>query len=1110
MTAGVPVIARPVMGPDAGAPAEVMAAGLTLAEIVEAALPGLPREAWPGLRLTMVHGDRVVPVPCTLWHRVRPHAGTHVVIRMVPGYTVLANVLLTVVSTAAAELGAIWGAALIPQAGTLQSVVSGLLTAGLTVLGSLLVNALIPQPSVDRGERRSSYAISGWRNEMRPGAPVPLSIGRHRYSPPFAAPSYTEIVDDVQYVRALFTFGYGRVDISDLRLGDTPLSEFDEVEVEIREGTEADDPVTLYPRQVLEEPANVELVRPLPRDDQGDVIEDGDPIDSPVVRWTASDASQVSVIISFPSGLFAVEGEGGISNRMVVIRIEHRPEGGSVWAEVTTLKIRAKIRRAFMRQHTWTLPYRGRWEVRFTRTTAERTDPQISDRSYLAAVQSIRPEYPLNMDKPLALVALRIKATHQISGTVDDFNAVVQRYAPMWDGESWTDGLSRNPASGYLTLLQSNANPYPVADAGIDLDQIADWYEFCADKGLKYDRVHDSSETLAEALTFVCAAGRASPRHDGVQWGVVIDRPSDLVVDHISPRTATGLSWRRPYFDPPDGFRIPFADETNDYEPAERIVPWPGVDLEDVELTEAIDLPGKTDPDEIWTEARRRMYELIHRPDTFNAIQDGQARVTTRGDQVMGSFDILSTAQKAGRVTAVSGALVALDEIVSMQAGTDYAIRFREFADEEDPIGNTVVRQVETIAGQSTAVRVLTPDSLPAVGEAVHFGPMGTESLPLRVKAVERGEGMASVLRMVAAADVIETLLADDPPPAWNGRVGAEVELASAAPAAPYFTGVDHGLAGTETADGLVVFFSAGGGTVPTATVRLNHRILGAGTWNSLTVPAANGSAEPEGYSAGDEVELQLIGIAADGEESVPSATISVVIGGDDPQIPGAIDETSVVLTPGLGFAQIAFATGADAAFTRLQVYRKPAGDPLDRDAHAVGTPVAVSRNTTLTFIDGDATRATLVADGGMDNPGSWSLDANWAIAAGVATHTAGAADAIKQPMTLTEGKSYRGAITVSGLTAGTLTPTLFGGTAQTDTAIAADGTAYFSFTAGAGNTDFGLDASSDCDASADNAVLFLVTPGCVDHGTYDWVLEPQNDLGGAGPVTSAFTGTII
>ena len=52
-----------------------------------------------------------------------------------------------------------------------------------------------------------------------------------------------------------------KVGLSDLRLGETPLDDFDEVELELREGVEGDLPVSLYPRQVIEDAIGVELVR---------------------------------------------------------------------------------------------------------------------------------------------------------------------------------------------------------------------------------------------------------------------------------------------------------------------------------------------------------------------------------------------------------------------------------------------------------------------------------------------------------------------------------------------------------------------------------------------------------------------------------------------------------------------------------------------------------------------------------------------------------------------------------------------------------------------------------------------------------------------------------
>lgn len=163
------------------------------------------------------------------------------------------------------------------------------------------------------------------------------------------------------YVRALFTFGYGRVDISDLRLGDTPLSAYDEVEYEIREGTSADEPVTLYPRQVIEEALNVELTRPFPRADDGEILYSEGAQETPVVRYSASDAAELRVIFSFPSGLYVVDDSGNVGAFNAPYRIRQRPEGGSEWLLVTTIDLVAENRTQFFRQFTWSPPYRGRW-----------------------------------------------------------------------------------------------------------------------------------------------------------------------------------------------------------------------------------------------------------------------------------------------------------------------------------------------------------------------------------------------------------------------------------------------------------------------------------------------------------------------------------------------------------------------------------------------------------------------------------------------------------------------------------------------------------------------------------------------------------------------------
>lgn len=1103
----IPVTTAPVFDPGAMRADHRMPAGLTLAEILRVALPGLNREHWGEVTIMLVTPEGVSVIGQPLWHCVRPNPGVHTVIRVRPSGPAVGAVLTSVLSVFAASAGEYLAGLLVTTAGTLQNVVAATIAAAITIAGSLLIQALIPQPQPEGSSRRNTYAISGWNNEIRPGDPVPAIKGKIRYAPPFAAPAYTEIVDGEQYVRALFTFGNGRLDISDLRIGDTPVTDFEGVEVEIREGVAGDAPVDLYPEQVLEDGEGVELDRPYPTDDLGNRLDD-EGIETPVVRTTAEDTARVSAIFSFPQGLYHIDDEGGANTQTVTIRIRQRPPGG-IWGTVAEIDFTARNRNAFYRQYTWSLPSRGKWEVEFTRLTLASNRFRPS-RSFLAALQSIRPEYPVNSTRPLALVAMRVKATNQLSGSLDDVNAVVQRYGPVWDGEAWSTGLSRNPATAFLLQLQGDENPRPQADSQIDLDAIADWFEFCQAKGLKYDRAQDAPELLLEGLALIASAGRASPDHDGIRYGVVIDRPQELVVDHLSPRNSANFAWSRPYLEAPEGFRVSFRDETNGYNVAERVVPWPGYEGEP-EFTEVLELVGKTDPDEIWIETRRRMYELIHRPDRYSAAQDFQVGVLTRGDKAMASRGFLAYACGAGRVQWATGATVTLDETVEIPEGETWALRFRTFASEEDGVGTSHLVAIAASDPPTRSLALASAEALPAVGSIVHFGPLATESIPVRVRSVERTEDGGRVLHMLDDAEIIDTLTDAEVPPEWTNRVGDAIVDTEAVPGVPYIAGVERVVFGlfSDVDPGLYVYLGAGVGDTATASIRVEHRKGGTSTWSSVTGSAAGGAVLLDEYDPDESVDLRLTAISYYGVESAPSAIVTIPAGFETLPAPGALDGASIVVIGSLGSAELAFATGSDTALDRVQVYRVPSGDTLNRNVHAAGAPIPVEPSTTVSYTDGDATRSNLLADAAFDDPGSWTADANWTVTGGVAAHAAGAADTIQQALSLTAGSTYRGRFLVDGRTAGDVTAELLGGTTQSEAAVDADGTAYLEIAAVSGNTSFGFTASSDFDGDIDDAVVFLETASCVPQGQYDYYLEPQNSIGAAGPISAASTVTI-
>ncbi|MCW5711258.1 phage tail protein [Shinella sp.] len=1103
----IPVIAAPMFDPGAGRRLLRLPDTSTIADFVAAALPGLAKDAWARVRVTLVNRKGSVVLDPARWHRIRARVGTHVIIRLIPAGDELRGILQIVVSIAAVALGQFWAPALAGATGLSIGAAQGIIGLGVTALGGLLINALVPPVKADKD--RPSYQISGMRNEMRPDGVVPLVLGKLRYAPPFAASSFSEIAGDWQYVRFLLTAGYGRVVCSDLRIGETAIEEYDEVDLELRDGVPADGNISLYPRQVYEEAIGTELTRPVPRDDAGKVIS-GPAIETPVIRYTGLDASGACAIFSYPSGLVSYDKKGKRHPMTVEIRIRQRLAGTSTWQYVELCSIQRRQVEGFNVSYEWKFPSRGRWEIEFTRMTTEHTSDRIQSRSVLSSLQTMRPEYPIFFSQPLSLIAGRVKATHQLNGSLDTINAMCSRHCLDWDHSSgtWIIRETSNPASLMRFVLESGALARPVPAYAMDMEWLQDWHEFCRVHNLKYDRVIDFEISLLDLLTEICAAGRARPRHDGILWGGVIDRPQTLIVkDHINPRNSHSFRASRMYLRLPHAFRVKFLDATNDYQPAERIIPWPG-HVGEITVIEELELPGKTNPAEIWIEARRRMYEVMHRPDSYSVIQEGPARVVTRGDKVVLSTDVIDRTQFAGRVKFAEGRIVELDEEVTMSTGTTYALRWRIGVTEENPVGTSIVREVETRPGKTTVLH-MTGSDVPPIGEIVHFGELATLDMALIVTGIEAGTDFSSIIHMVDAAVIIDTLTDAEVPPPWSGRVGGEIDPNLDAPQKPRITRVVTGIEGTGSLDGIVVFVQPRGGPVPTSRIEIDHRLGTSGAWSTINVPPAAGGVTLNGYLRGNTVQVRARALSAEGTPSEYSVTVTVLVGSEDGDLPALLDNGLVDIVGGLGFATVKWTATPDATTAQVQVYRSTS-TTLDRETDAVGDPVPTRPGQNYSLIVGDGTRKNLIENGGFSSgDANWELHSSWYVNNGRLYHMPDFDGDAAQQIDVTPGRWCRISFRTRNMIAGSVTPQLIGGTMISGTAVTTNGLRRDRLQAVTGTSRLNFHGTDTLDGSIDDIVLFIETNKCLEQGTHRFWLEPQNENGIPGPVLGPITVTV-
>jgi hypothetical protein len=453
---------------------------------------------------------------------------------------------------------------------------------------------------------------------------------------------------------------------------------------------------------------------------------------------------------------------------------ESTPQGRSLeigGGTLTFAGVRTTARKAstIRRSLRFRPPQRGQFDVRLRRTTTEAAPGgKVVDQVVWTALRSITQRNPARMDG-LAMTALRIKRSDQLEGQIEAINGVVESILPDWNGSDWIPEPTRNPAAIYREILQGPANARGLADSRIDLAGLQDWHEKNTSQGFTFDQVIDFPATVLDTLAETAAAGRAAPTLGDGKWGVVIDEPRSVPVQHFTPRNSWGFSGRKGFPDMPEGVRVRFVNAEKDWRQDERIVTRDGFTPATATRFEGLELPGVTDAELVWRHARFHLAQAELRPEVFTWFADLEAIVCTRGDLVLLTHDVILVGLTAGRIKQVivdgggNATQLVLDEAVPMEAGKSYGLSIRK-----DDGDNALTAAVDTEPGARTTLTLTTPvpaAQAPAAGQLFGFGETGLETLEVIVKAVEPGNDLSFRITAVPAAPAVHR--ADDLPLAF-------------------------------------------------------------------------------------------------------------------------------------------------------------------------------------------------------------------------------------------------------------------------------------------------------------------------------------------------------
>jgi hypothetical protein len=271
----------------------------------------------------------------------------------------------------------------------------------------------------------------------------------------------------------------------------------------------------------------------------------------------------------------------------------------------------------------------------------------------LQSISSVWDEPPLK-ETGLSLIAIKAKNI-----AINSLTTIATGYANTWDGNDWdTFEPTNNPAAWWRFLaLGGQSARATFIEAQLDDDSLTDWFDFC--EGSVDERVYEcnaffnTSRSIGEVLRIVGACGRAAVRMSD-KIGVVIDRDrsAESPIQLFTQRNARGLTIRRAFPRIPDGLRVRFNNEDNDYEPEEIFVYRKALSTVPLNI-EAISYLGITNTSQVIDRAYLDLGQLLQRGRLYSHEVDIENLYCVKGSLVALVYDTLARHYDAARVVSV-------------------------------------------------------------------------------------------------------------------------------------------------------------------------------------------------------------------------------------------------------------------------------------------------------------------------------------------------------------------------------------------------------------------------------------------------------------------------
>lgn len=436
-----------------------------------------------------------------------------------------------------------------------------------TIAGGMLLNAVLPlpKPKVNAGEQTSpNYQISAQGNVARLTQAIPVIYGRFRVYPDYAATPYTENRSDDMYLYQLFSIGQGKHTIEQIYVGNTELERFPDVQTQIINPGER---VTLFPDNVITSD-DVQGIQLQNTTEAG--ITGTENWTVPYVLGPAgTKVTRIGIDFAYPQGVYYINEKGNKEMNKMAWKVQTQAVDDSGtplgdWVTQQTFNSQTLAEDPKNLTYTYTVA-EGRYQVRVTKLDVGDIDVQhVSTlvwsglRGYVASVETYG---------NLTMLAVVMKATNAVNtSTQHQVSVIARRILPVWNGTTWTEQETRNPAWALADMFRNAEYGAAWPDSRLSLDRLLVLAATWETRQDYFDGVFDTKTTVWEAAKAVCRVGRTTPLYYAGVVDFIRDAPKSARTLMLHPGNTVAGSFSVSYQQ--------ITDETPDYVVAQYTDPY--------------------------------------------------------------------------------------------------------------------------------------------------------------------------------------------------------------------------------------------------------------------------------------------------------------------------------------------------------------------------------------------------------------------------------------------------------------------------------------------------------------------------------------------------------